>query len=593
MIDKEYIFDHIAEIPAETLVEFIRQGIVTELELEDSGNTGGEYSWDKRNKVRALLSNKEPLDWEAACNINTVEAYQQYLDAYPEGAHREEARERKRELIDNPTPIPTPPPIPTPLGDDWESVDKESIPALHHFIDTHPGHEKINEAQGYVDWVLIDKNKPDREDLIHFINTYTRHPKIWEAQALYNIFFGITTTGGSAPGDVDIKAMVKKIKNIQADKRVLNRNDVIFGLIEESLMKNFANPMSGISKSDWVNAIAQDKNLLNAAVIHQMYNRGFLSTLDFYNIGIDGEFVQCMLEDIPVQRFKQPEPLEQISRNSTEIYFWGIPSSGKSCALGGILSVANGGKVVSHMKQDNLCQGYGYMARLMQHFKTDGTVSPLPEGTATTATYEMGFDLADHKGLIHPVTCIDLAGELIRCMFKSDSGEDMSEDELQTLNTLTNILVDNRTGNQKMHFFVVEYGADDRLYEGLPQRTYLEAAVQYIDRYNIFKKDTDAIFILVSKVDKAPGGMSRSAAAVQYLNDNYLGFVNGLKALCRRYEINGGDLEVLPFSLGEVCFQNYCRFQEAAAEQVVRKIVERSKGFKEDKWAKIKEKFSN
>lgn len=560
MIDKETIFDNIGRYSAEQIVELIKQGIVTELELEDSDNTCGNYSADLRAKVKALLTDQEPADWEQARTTDTIEAYQKYLDTYPDGHYREEARTRKRELQEHPPvpPVPSPSPVDTPISDpveeEWQAVDKDSMDALQRFVESHPG-----------------------------------HPLTWTAQARINAL--VSVIPGGVGTEIGIKALVKRIKNIEADKRILNQQDAIFQLVEKNLMDNFADTNRGVSKNDLVGALAQDKNLLNAAVVHQMYDRGFLSYQDFYNIGIDGEFVQYMLEDIPVQRFSQPYPLTQISRRSTEVYFWGIPSSGKSCALGGILSVANNGKVVSHMDKDPQCQGYGYMSRLMLHFKNDGSVCALPEGTATTSTYEMGFDLTDHKGVIHPITCVDLAGELIRCMFKSDSGEDMSDDELNTLDTLTNILVDNRTGNQKMHFFVVEYGADDRLYEGLPQRTYLEAAVQYINNYNIFRKDTDAIFILVSKVDKAPGGMSRSEAAVQYLNDNYLGFINGLKALCRRYEINGGDLEVLPFSLGEVCFQNYCRFHEAAAEQVVRKIVERSKGFKEDKFSKFKDRF--
>lgn len=574
MIDKEYIYDHIGGIAAEDLVQYIKQGIVTEAELEDPNNTAGEYSSAKRDKVKVMLVNQEPADWKQACETDTVEAYQRYLDAYPDGQYREEARSRKRALEDQ-------------EPNDWrQACEANTAASYQKYLTTYPYGRYSQEARTRIanlmrepdPWALVDKNNV--EALRNFISSYPNNPHIFEAQSLINRIV--------PPDSIDLQAMIRKIKNIQADKRVLNQNDAIFDLIEDSFKKNIVDPSRGVSKSEWVSAIEQDKNLLNASVIHRMYNYGFLNQQDFYNIGVDREFVQYMLEDIPPQRFAPPEPLTEISRRSTEIYFWGIPSSGKSCALGGILSVANNGKVVPHMEKDNLCQGYGYMSRLMLHFKGDGSVNALPEGTATTSTYEMGFDLTDHKGLIHPITCVDLAGELIRCMFKSDSGESMSDDELNTLDTLTNILVDNRTGNQKMHFFVVEYGADDRLYEGLPQRTYLEAAVEYIKHRDIFQKDTDAIFILVSKVDKAPGGMSRSEAAVQYLNDNYLGFVNGLKALCRRYEINGGDLEVLPFSLGEVCFQNYCRFQGAAAEQVVRKIVERSWGIKENKLSKFK-----
>ena len=46
-------------------------------------------------------------------------------------------------------------------------------------------------------------------------------------------------------------------------------------------------------------------------------------------------------------------------------------------------------------------------------------------------------------------------------------------------------------------------GVVDREYEGLPQNIYLEAAVAYIQRTGIFKKDTDGLYLLITKVDKA------------------------------------------------------------------------------------------
>lgn len=63
------------------------------------------------------------------------------------------------------------------------------------------------------------------------------------------------------------------------------------------------------------------------------------------------------------------------------------------------------------MTLDSDCQGFDYMNRLPQCFLSNGTVCVLPEGTPTMSTYEMGFDLTDQKGLVHPITCIDFAGE--------------------------------------------------------------------------------------------------------------------------------------------------------------------------------------
>ena len=60
---KEEIFDNIADYSAEQVVEYIKQGIVTQEELENPDNTYGEYSAEVRLKVRELLQNAEPKDW--------------------------------------------------------------------------------------------------------------------------------------------------------------------------------------------------------------------------------------------------------------------------------------------------------------------------------------------------------------------------------------------------------------------------------------------------------------------------------------------------------------------------------------------------
>ena len=541
MPTKEEIFENINLYTAEQIVSFIKQGVVTVWELEDSDNTRGQYSSDMRDKVSELLNDNEPEDWQTALDTNTVEAYQYYLNTYPDGKHRDEARQRKREL-EKEGPVLEP--------DNWASVDKENLSALQTFMKNYPTSPHFNEAKRLAN-KIINKRK-------------------------YKKLIGI-----------DMKALIGRIKNIQADKKVLNPDETIFNLIVSNLEKTNNN----ITMEEVVQAMTEDINLLSAGVVHKLYDEGYLTEEDFESMNADMDFVQYMLTDVKPQKYAEPAKLSQINRPCTEIYFWGIPSSGKSCALGGILSVANSGTIAPHMEKDNQCQGYDYMSRLMLQFKNDGSVGTLPEGTSTTATYEMGFNLTDKDGKIHPITCIDLAGEMIRCMYKNDSGLDLPDAELKTLDTLTRILVDKRTKNRKMHFFVIEYGGDDRLYEGLPQKTYLEAAVSYIKTTQIFSNDTDAIFILVTKVDKAPQNAPINEVVEEYLKKYYLGFINGLKSICELNEINGGKIEILPFSLGTVCFQNYCKFDDEAAVMVVKKILERTPGYKPDKINKLFEKF--
>ena len=107
--------------------------------------------------------------------------------------------------------------------------------------------------------------------------------------------------------------------------------------------------------------------------------------------------------------------------------------------------------------------------------------------------------------------------------------------------TLTNILKDNKTGNRKMHFFVIEYGGEDREYEGLPQRKYLDAAVTYIEDTKIFEEDTDGLYILISKVDKAQSkGEELKEKLKSYIQEDYATFYNRLQRICKDCNINKG-----------------------------------------------------
>ncbi len=380
----------------------------------------------------------------------------------------------------------------------------------------------------------------------------------------------------------NVNALIERINSIPTDERINDPDAAIKAEIINSLDRG------QIDRQNLLDIIRKDNNLLRASVLKGLIERRYLAYTDLYEIGIDERFIRYLECGRARQGFERPGPLEKINKISTEVYFWGIPSSGKSCALGAVLSVAGNGSVARSMTKNNNCQGYGYMVRLSRLFRSDGIVGTLPEGTETKSTYEMGFDLEDEKGTSHPITCIDLAGELVCCMFKEDAHERMSDDEKEALQTLTNILIDNRTTNRKIHFFVLEYGGENRTYEGLSQAEYLEAALRYIEQKKIFREDTDAIYLMVTKVDKA-GVIGKELGDVlkEYIDTNYRGFYQGLERICRDCEINGGIVERIPFSLGQVCFQDYCLFNEKPAANVVKKLLTRSKGFKTGKFQKF------
>ena len=390
----------------------------------------------------------------------------------------------------------------------------------------------------------------------------------------------------------NIEALIAEIHRIDTAPAIVN--GVVIGdkhakttaLVKDYIFTSPSQPNScgkpiASRLEDVLRAINRDHNLLKSSVVNNLLSENVLTQEHFKQMGIRWQFMQALSTGQGVQNFATPPLLEGIRRKSTEVYFWGIPSSGKSCAIGAIISMAAACKAAqcSSIFEDNHCQGYNYMMRLRNLFRMDGRVTSLPNRTPVIATYEMGFDLHDRKGRVHPLTFIDLAGELIRCMFKSDIGQKLADDEQQALDVLDKILVDERTDNQKLHFFVLEYGGEEREYEGLSQASYLAGALNYIRDKGIFRNRTDGIYLLITKADKS--GMSEEELPdylLEYIYDihGYQGFAQGLKTLCKQYHINNGELQVFPFSLGEVCFKDYCIFDGRYTEDVITELVNRT-----------------
>lgn len=530
MANKQAILENVSMYSADELVKYIMQGVVTFEELCEE--TDGEFSASTRKAVEQKMNGCESKEWDNVKYSNDVDRIKRFISAYPLSIHVKDAQ-LMIEKLDAYAQRAS-------IDGLWNSIDKENITALKQFCKLHPDDIHVNEAKKII-------NKLRREEFMGF----------------------------------DIEALIKRIKNIQADRLVTNKDEEIYKTITGYLDRK------KISHADLLDMISADHNVLRASVVNMLLDKAYLDYDDFETIGIKRVFINNLVNGEKAQSFSKPKKLDTINKLSTEVYFWGIPSSGKSCALGAILSVAGNGHVAKSMSQDNDCQGYGYMTRLAALFKPDRSVCTLPEGTSIYSTYEMGFDLEDQTGAVHPLTCIDLAGELVRCMYKSDAGEDLKEDEIEALDTLTNVLIDNRSRNRKIHFFVLEYGAEDRLYEGLTQSVYLDSALRYIERSGIFKNDTDAIYLMITKVDKAHAGKGQLPSILrEYISNVYGGFYNGLVKICRDCEINNGNVEIVPFSLGDVCFQDYCLFDNRAAANVVRMLIEHSKGFKNGKLQK-------
>lgn len=537
MPKKSAILNNVTEYSPEDLASYIQQGFVTLDELVN--NTDGEFTAKMQLGVEKLLAGSEDEDFKKVMESASIADLQDFLNKYPMGtvAHLDAVRERKHVL--------------------------EKIPASEPIVEESNGEEE--------EWFSI-KNAGDIKLLEAFKEKYPNTSHLFELNKLITAEKNKEHSRKKSP--IILKSMINKANSAEDVSKII-----------QVLLEN-----KTITIGMLLELIRQDHNLLSSAACNDIISRGILNRNDLSKCGIDNGFINKMLTNARSQNFEPARPLQTIAEPCTEVYFWGIPFSGKTCALGAILSAAKNGLAARSMIPDNSCQGFGYMNRLSTIFSPD-RICRLPGGTPVTSTYEMRFDLEDQEHKIHHVACIDLAGELFTCMFIKDAGEQMREDQKQALETLHNILLENRSNNRKIHFFVIEYGAEKRIYNGLPQAEYLNSAAAHLNSIGLFDSNTDAIYVLISKVDNASYEGSLEEHLLKYMTKNYLGFYNNLLLICKEHGINKGRVKIVPFSIGNVCFKDYCQFDATSATKMVDLLVRYSCFEKQGFWQKILSKF--
>ena len=90
----------------------------------------------------------------------------------------------------------------------------------------------------------------------------------------------------------------------------------------------------------------------------------------------------------------------------------------------------------------------------------------------------------------------------------------------------------------------------------------------------LFDSNTDAIYVLISKVDNASYKGSLDDHLLKYMTKNYLGFYNNLLRICKEHNINNGRVNIVPFSIGEVCFKDlFIRYSYYEEKSWLQKLI--------------------
>lgn len=361
---------------------------------------------------------------------------------------------------------------------------------------------------------------------------------------------------------------------------------------------------NGMNASQLALSIRDDHNLLTPSIIQQLLADKVLDRRTLVGkCDIDPVFLNML--DYRPATYAPCERATSFDESSTQVFTWGVPYSGKTCVLGAVLTA---GKESGRMVTGPGWQGFEYCRYLLDTFRQDSAYMHVPERTPLDVFHAVRMDIVDGKGKAHPVTLVDMAGDLYCALVWKLLGIDdwLHEMHRRAIGRFERLFLSARPDRQKIHFFIIEYGGHDRLFPAStasnpllsigPDR-YLEEGLNYLDRKGVLEHGTEAVYIIVTKADLARKrlrhGESLQDHLNRYLHTYYSNFIHRLGIVCQKYELCDGQAPpALAFDIGDVCFANFCRLDTSCASDVLDVLARTSKGFRTG-WAGKVERFFN
>lgn len=298
------------------------------------------------------------------------------------------------------------------------------------------------------------------------------------------------------------------------------------------------------------------------------------------------------------KNFQMGKTPTSIPKGSTEVYFWGVPGSGKTCAMAAILSRARQMGCFAPRRGE----GLGYMNELSTMFisERDRPAVCLPPASDVDTTQYLPLTLNEKiegrngKQIIkqHNLSVIEISGEIFECFSREVEGKPYkSREHQETYEQLKEYL--RSDVNPKYHFFIL----DSKPLRDSDQMLYLQNAALYFQDEGVFNATTQGISLIVTKSDVLSPNRNEWVECAKNAATTYFdSLVTQLKAIVGDPKEGGlglsdGTLQVIPLSIGEVFFQSLCLFDPEPATVLVNLLVEYSKVAETNDWRKKTKKI--
>ncbi|MGV0978829.1 MULTISPECIES: TRAFAC clade GTPase domain-containing protein [Weeksellaceae] len=310
--------------------------------------------------------------------------------------------------------------------------------------------------------------------------------------------------------------------------------------------------------------------------IRNKINNGYISFDDLEDEGISQRTINSIKyysNSNRVTIFKKIDDLPPMEEGRTDVYFVGLPGSGKSTMLSGLLNVANKEGILLPDTYSN--DGAVYQTQIV----SDLSRGVLPNATASGSYNYVAMSLNDENKKKHPFNVVEVPGELYVNMFNNANVDDL-------LKYIKN-------SNKKILIFVIDSLAHDTNYADA--KSALDQSLVYVNILNMFKSSgilnqTDAIYLVANKFDAIKesryDGDNRPDVdlAYEFLNEEFKNLLNNCTSI-RDESKNKFKIKILPYSIGKVSYEFIVEdFNRNYSSIVINNLIEDSFVVKGGKW---------
>lgn len=268
--------------------------------------------------------------------------------------------------------------------------------------------------------------------------------------------------------------------------------------------------------------------------------------------------------ELPLSRLENPQSQE----GNTDVIFFGVTGSGKTCALAGLMSLT--GRLGFRFDPKGPGGGGSYAMELRNYART----SMLPPSTQNNYVQVIDAQIDDERGRLHKISLIEMSGEKTAEFASMENPTDFNDLGPGAAGLMSN-------NNNKVIFFVIDPTNEKEIqlkqnqFLKISQSDVLNCVSSLLAKNPSFMRKVVAIHIILTKSDTLGDYVDEETVQDLLNRQGYQAVLADIKSLCEKYQVNqptGFKVGLYPFCVGKFMPGEVYTFDETDSLKILRVI---------------------